>query len=50
MLWIDKDAGHLARDMSRERDEPWRSAFRLKLPGDFEQLTINVKALPGYEC
>jgi hypothetical protein len=50
LLRIDKDMGHLAGDMCRERDEPWRSAFRLKLPGHFEQLTINVKALPGYEC
>ena len=50
MLGIDKDFGHLAGDMGRERDEPWRSAFRLKLASHFEQLTINVKVLPGYEC
>ena len=50
MLWVDKDAGHLAGDMCRERDEPGRNAFRLKLPRHFEQLAINVKALPGYEC
>ena len=50
MLGIDKDVSDLAGDVSRERDEPWRYAFRLKLAGHFEQLTINVKALPGYEC
>ena len=50
MLGIDKDVRDLAGDMSRERDEPRRSAFLLKLPGHFEQLAINVKALPGYEC
>ena len=50
MLGIDKDVSYLAGDMCRERDEPGRSAFRLKLPRHFEQLTINVKALPGYEC
>ena len=50
MLGIDKDVGDLAGDMSRERDEPWRYAFRLKLAGNFEHVTINVKAFPGHEC
>ena len=49
MLRIDKDVSHLAGDMCCERDEPWRSAFRLKLPGHFKQLAVNVKAFPGYE-
>lgn len=50
VLGIDKDVGDLAGDMSRERNEPRRYAFRLKLAGHFEHLTIDVKAFPGYEC
>ena len=50
VVGINKDLGDLAGDMGRERDESWRYAFRLKLAGHFEHLTINVKAFPGYEC